>query len=392
MKKKIAIFGSTGSIGKNTLKVIANNPNSYDILALVANNNAKILIEQAKIAQPKFAVIANSKLYDKVVDGLKDFPQIKILHGIESVNEIAKIKCDLFICAIVGMQALRPTINAIRAGSNIGLANKECLVAAGDIMLKEAAENNIKLIPIDSEHNAIFQIFEHNNIKNIANITLTASGGPFFKLDASEMQNITKEQAIKHPKWSMGAKISVDSATMMNKALEIIEAYRLFPISCDQIKVVIHPESIIHGLVNYDDGSTLAMMSLPDMQVPISYAIGYPKRIKIRHQYLDLAKIGALNFYEADADKFPSLKLARDVLEIGKNAPCILNAANEVAVSRFLQDEIAFMDIFKINMEVLKMMNYNNINSLEDVMLFDRQAREIAFNLFKKDNGITISN
>ncbi len=392
MKKKIAIFGSTGSIGKNTLNVIANNPDSYEVTALIANNNAKTLIEQAKSTKPKFAVIANSALYDEVTDGLKEFPQIKILSGIESVNEIAKIKCDLFISAIVGMQALEPTINAIRAGSNIGLANKECLVAAGDVMLKEAAENNVKLIPIDSEHNAIFQIFEHKNIANINDITLTASGGPFFRLKPEEMHNITKEQAIKHPKWSMGAKISVDSATMMNKALEIIEAYRLFPVSFEKIKVVIHPESIIHGLVNYNDGSTLAMMSLPDMQVPISYAIGYPKRIKIKHKNLDLAKIGTLNFYEADENKFPSLKLARDVLEIGKNAPCILNAANEVAVSRFLKDEIAFTDIVKINIEVLKTMNYNNINSLEDVLLFDKEARSIAHNLLKGNNGITISN
>lgn len=382
-KKTISIFGSSGSIGRSATKVLLNSPESYEIIVLAVNNNIKNLISQAKVSRPKYAIVADESLFDELKEALINYPEIEVKAGVEAINEAAKIKCDLFISAIVGIAALQPTINAIRAGSNIGLANKECLVAAGDIMLKEAKDNNVKLLPIDSEHNAIFQIFENENLNLISDITLTASGGPFFKMDASDMKNITKEQAIKHPNWSMGAKISVDSATMMNKALEMIEAYRLFPVKPEQIRVVIHPESIIHGLVDYKDGSTLSMMSLPDMKVPISYAIGYPKRIKIKHRKLDLAKIGSLNFYEADEEKFTALKLARKALKIGGNAPCILNAANEVAVERFLNDEISFIDIVKINMEVLESISYHEINTLEDVLNFDKQARLIAKNLYK---------
>lgn len=383
MRKKIAIFGSTGSIGKSTLKVLQNNKQAYEVVALVANNDFKNFIEQLKLIKPKYGVIANQSHYQKVKDALKNQPETEILAGIEQVHEIAKIKCDLAIVAIVGMAALKVTLNAIEAGSNIGLANKECLVSAGDIILQKAQENKVKLLPIDSEHNAIFQIFEKENLDLIKNITLTASGGAFFKMDPKEMTKITKAQAIKHPNWSMGAKISVDSSTMMNKALEMIEAYRLFPIQKEQIKVVIHPQSIIHGLVDYFDGSTLAMMSLPDMQVPISYAIGYPERIKIKHQNLDLAKIGSLNFFEADENKFTALKLARQALEIGGNAPCALNAANEVAVERFLNDEILFTDIVKINLEVLEKVSYHKVNSLEDVLECDKKARLFAKNLLK---------
>ena len=392
-KKQISIFGSTGSIGKNTIEVLLNSPATYEIVALTANNEADSLAKQAKILQPKYVVIANQKLYSSLKNQLENYPQIEVLAGKEAINEVAKIKCDLFISAIVGIAALEPTINAIKAGSNIGLANKECLVAAGDIMLREAEVNKVKLIPIDSEHNAIFQIFENDNLELIDNITLTASGGPFFNMALKDMENITKEQAIKHPNWSMGAKISVDSATMMNKALEMIEAYRLFPVTSEQIKVIIHPESIIHGLVNYLDGSTLAMMSLPDMKVPISYAIGYPERIKIKYQKLDLAKVGVLNFHEASKRKFPALKLAKEVLDVGGNAPVILNASNEIAVSRFLNDEIKFTDIMKINMEVLESLPYNALSSLEDVYYFDQQARNLASNLLKNSpNGITATN
>lgn len=379
-KKKIAIFGSSGSIGKNAIEILRHNSDSYEIVTLVANNSYQILIEQAKLVQPKYVVIANEKFSQRVKEALTDYPNIEILSGFNQVNEVAKIKYDLFICAIVGMAALKPTINAIRVGSNIGLANKECLVAAGDIMIKEATDNKAKLIPIDSEHNAILQIFENDNLNLIEDIVLTASGGPFFEMDSKDFKNITKEQAIKHPNWSMGAKISVDSATMMNKALEMIEAYRLFPIRPEQIKTIIHPQSIIHGMVNYQDGSTLAMMSIPDMKVPISYALEYPKRLKIKHQKLDLAAIGKLDFFTADIDKFKALKLAQEVLKIGKNAPCILNAANEVAVEKFLQDKISFTNIIKINMEVLESFDYSDVSSIEDVIECDKQARLIANN------------
>ena len=378
MIKTVSIFGSTGSIGKNAIEVILNSPTSYKIIALTANRDVKSLAVQARKLLPKYVIISNPDHYLELKEALEDLPKIKVLAGEAAINEVAQIKCDLFLSAIVGMAALMPTINAIRAGSNIGLANKECLVSAGDIILKEAKKHKVKLIPIDSEHNAIYQIFENDHLDLIDNIVLTASGGPFFKYSLAQMKNITKELAIKHPNWQMGAKISVDSATMMNKGLEMIEAYHLFPVDKNQIDVVIHPESIIHGLVNYSDGSTLAMMSKPDMKTPISYALGFPKRIAIKHQKLDLAKIGSLNFFAPDEKKFPALKLARESMEIGGNAPCILNAANEIAVERFLHDKIAFSDITKIVVEVLERLPYSNISSLEDVLENDNKARKIA--------------
>ena len=376
--KTVSIFGSTGSIGRNAIEVILNSPKSYKIIALTANRDVKGLIKQVRILQPEYAVISDERFYSELKKALKDLPKIKVLAGEAAINEVAQIKCDLFLSAIVGMAALMPTINAIRAGSYIGLANKECLVSAGDIILKEAKKHKVKLIPIDSEHNAIYQIFENDHLDLIENIVLTASGGPFFKYSLAQMKNITKEQAIKHPNWQMGAKISVDSATMMNKGLEMIEAYRLFPVAKNQIDVVIHPESIIHGLVNYSDGSTLAMMSKPDMKTPISYALGFPKRIAIKHQKLDLAKIGSLNFFAPDEKKFPALTLAKKAMDVGGNAPCILNAANEIAVEKFLDDKIAFNDIIKIVVEVLERLPYSNISSLEDVLEIDNQARKIA--------------
>jgi 1-deoxy-D-xylulose-5-phosphate reductoisomerase len=302
IKKSVAIFGSTGSIGNNALQVIAQHSSQYQVVALVAGSDVKTLIKQAKIFKPKYVAINDEKHFaelKKSMAGLK----IEVLAGQKAINDLAKIKVDFFLSAIVGIAALIPTLNAIKAGCNIGMANKECLVAAGDLMLKAAKKSGSKILPIDSEHNAIFQIFEQQNLDKIERIILTASGGPFLNFSAAQMKNISVAQAVKHPNWSMGAKISVDSATMMNKALEVIEAYRLFPIGKEQIEIVIHPESIIHGLVDYADGSTLAMMSLPDMQVPISYALAYPKRITIKHPKLDLAKISRLNFLAPDAKK-----------------------------------------------------------------------------------------
>ncbi|MDA0902201.1 MAG: 1-deoxy-D-xylulose-5-phosphate reductoisomerase [Proteobacteria bacterium] len=381
MVKSITICGSTGSIGKSTIDVISNSPDSYKVVALTANKEVGSLIKQARILQPNYAVIADEKLYEQLKEGLADLKSVEVMAGFEAINQVASIKCDIFISAIVGMAALMPTVNAIRTGSNIGLANKECLVSAGDVILEEANKYGVKLIPIDSEHNAIFQIFENDHLQFIDNITLTASGGPFFKSSIEEMRHITKEQAVKHPKWSMGAKISVDSATMMNKGLEMIEAYRLFPIEKSQINVVIHPQSIIHGLVDYKDGSTLAMMSIPDMKVPISYAIAYPRRIEIAHEKLNLAKVGKLEFFEPDEQKFPALKLAKQVLETGGNAPTIFNAANEIAVDRFLKGQIAFSDITKIVVEVLESLPYSPASSLDEVIECDQKSRIHSQNL-----------
>ena len=380
MKKSLAIFGCTGSIGKNALQVVAQHLNDYQIVALVAGSDVKTLIKQAKIFKPEYVAINNIKHYQELKNGLAGL-KIEVLAGQKAINDLSQIRVDFFLSAIVGIAALIPTFNAIKSGSSIGMANKECLVAAGDLMLKAAKKSGAKILPIDSEHNAIFQIFEQQNLDKIERIILTASGGPFLNFSPTQMKNITIDQAIKHPNWSMGAKISVDSATMMNKALEVIEAYRLFPVKKEQIEIVIHPESIIHGLVDYCDGSTLAMMSLPDMQVPISYVLAHPKRISIKHPKLDLAKISKLNFLEPDTKKFPALKLVSEVLKVDGNSPCIFNAANEIAVERFLKGEIEFSKIVKIVAKVLEKLPHQKINNLEDVLICNDAAKKLAITL-----------
>ena len=378
MKKSIAVFGSTGSIGQNSLRVISEYPDIYQVDALVAGSNIKTLIKQARIFRPKYVAINNTSHYTELKEGLADFKQIEILSGSAAINNLANIKFDFFLSAIVGIAALIPTFNAVKSGSNIGMANKECLVAAGDLMLSEAKKSGSKILPIDSEHNAIFQVFEQHNLHKIDRITLTASGGPFLHYSSKEMKNITKEQAIKHPKWKMGKKISVDSATMMNKSLELIEAYRLFPIKKEQIEIIIHPESIIHGLVSYIDGATLAMLSNPDMRVPIAFALGYPQRIAIKYPKLDLAKISQFNFLSPNDKQFPALKMVKEVLEVDCSAPCVFNAANEVAVNRFLKDEIGFAEITKIIAKTLDKLPTRNITSVEDVIRYNQEAKDIA--------------
>lgn len=374
--KKIIIFGSTGSIGKNTIAVIQNDRERFEIIALTARTDAKTLAAQINLLQPKFAAIEDEKKLAELKSLVKS-RKTKLLAGREAILEIAKIKCDLVISAIVGSAGMLPTLNAIRTGSNIALANKESLVCAGKFLMREAKKHKVQIVPVDSEHNAIFQIFENKNLAAIENIILTASGGPFFNSDR-DFSKITVAEALKHPNWKMGAKITIDSATMMNKGLEMIEAFHLFPISKDQIKVLVHPQSIIHGLVNYKDGSTLAMMSKPDMQVPIAYALSYPKRMAIKHAPLDLAATQNLSFFAADEKKFPALKLCRETMMIDGNAPAILNAANEVAVEKFLQGEISFTDITKIVAKTLDKLPHKNVRLIEEVLEFDRLAREIA--------------
>lgn len=378
--KNIAIFGSTGSIGKNTIAVIKNAPEKFRVKILVAKNDVKTLISQALELNPEFVVIENSQHFDELKNALKNLKNCQILCGFEAILEVAKIHCDLMISAIVGSAGMLPTLNAIRAKTNIALANKESLVCAGNFLKQEAQENGVSIIPIDSEHNAIFQIFENDNLNLIDEIILTASGGPFFNSD-KKFSEITIAEALKHPNWQMGAKISIDSATMMNKGLEMIEAFYLFPISKKQIKILVHPQSIIHGIVNYGDGSTLAMMSLPDMQVPISHAINYPYRMKINHQKLDLAKLKKLEFFEVDENKFLSLKICREALDVEGNAPAILNASNEIAVERFLNSQITFDKIPQIVLETLNKIPYKKLDSIDDVLLIDKQARDFARNL-----------
>jgi 1-deoxy-D-xylulose-5-phosphate reductoisomerase len=377
--KRIAIFGSTGSIGKSTLAVIKNDLSKFKIITLVAKNDYKTLISQALEFNPQFVVIENEQYFELVKTALEN-TKIKVLAGSSSIIEVAKIKYDLVVSSIVGFAGMIPTLTAIQAGSNIALANKESLVCGGNFIIEEAKKNSVNILPVDSEHNAIFQIFEHKNIDLINDITLTASGGPFFNSNKNFNQ-ISKAEALKHPKWQMGAKISIDSATMMNKGLEMIEAFYLFPIKKSQINIIIHPQSIIHGLVNYQDGSTLAMMSLPDMQTPISFAINYPNRLKISHKKLDLVDLQKLEFFAVDENKFLAIKLCKQALEAEGNAPIILNASNEIAVDKFLNDEISFDKIPLIVNETLNKIPFKKLDSVEDILITDLQAREIAKNL-----------
>lgn len=377
LKKKISIFGSSGSIGKSTIEVVKNAPQNFEILALVAGNDVKTLISQALEIKPSYVVIENEKHFLELKEALSSLKNCQVLAGKNAILEVAKIKCDLFISAIVGAAGMLPTLAAIEVGSNIALANKESLVCAGIFLIEAAKKSGAKIIPVDSEHNAIFQIFENENLEAIDSITLTASGGPFFNKDI-DFSKITVKQALKHPNWQMGAKISIDSATMMNKGLEVIEAFHLFPVKKDQIKILVHPQSIIHGMVEYKDGSTLAMMSKPDMQVPISHALSYPKRMTIKHDRLDLAKLGNLTFFETNEKKFPALRICREVMEVDGNFPVILNAANEIAVERFLKGEITFDKITVIIEKTLEKIQHKILFSLDEVIEFDLEARAIA--------------
>ena len=358
-----------------SLEVIRQNLDLYSVDALIAGSDHKTLIIQAKEFRPKYVGLANEKFYEELKSEL---PNCQIIVGEGAINDLAKNKCDLFLSAITGIKALIPTINAIQSGSNIAIANKECLVSAGEIIMQEIKKNKVDLIPVDSEHNAIHQIFEYQNLNLINQITLTASGGPFLNKSLKELKNVTVEEAVNHPNWKMGRKISIDSATMMNKGLEVIEAAMIFPIRNDQIDVIIHPESIIHGLVSYQDGATLAMMNPPDMKIPISYALKINQRLKINHKKLDLTEISKLNFIKPDFNRFRALKLAFEVLEEGGNKLPILNAANEIAVEKFLKGEIKFVDIIDLVEEVLNKISYQKINSLNDVLYFDKRAREIC--------------
>jgi 1-deoxy-D-xylulose-5-phosphate reductoisomerase len=375
--KLISIFGSTGSIGKNVIEIVKNNPKTFEVLSLVAGSDVETLIAQALLLKPSYVVVRDKKYFSKLKSALKTLKKTEILCGEKAILDVAKIRCDLFISAIVGAAGMLPTLAAIKAGSHIALANKESLVCAGEFLMSEAKKKKVKIIPVDSEHNAIFQIFENENLEKISDITLTASGGPFFN-SQKDFKNISVAEALKHPKWKMGAKISIDSATMMNKGLEMIEAFHLFPVAKNQIKILVHPQSILHGMVNYRDGSSLAMLSLPDMKVPISYALAFPKRMEIKHEKLDLARIGKLEFFAADEKKFPAIKICREVLNAGGSAPAVLNAANEIAVERFLKGEITFDKITKIVAKTLEKISHKKLFSIEEAIFFDEKARVIS--------------
>ncbi len=384
-KKTISIFGSTGSIGRSSISFIKDNPLHFKVFALAAKSNFNLLAKQARELRPEYIIIVDEDKYSKLKELLVDLKDIKILSGFESLLEISRIKCDLVISAIVGAIGIKPTLESIKAGSNIALANKESLICGGRFLKDIAQENNVKIIPIDSEHNAILQIFERNNLFNIADITLTASGGPFFFSDY-DLNKVTIDQAIKHPNWSMGAKISVDSATMMNKGLELIEAYYLFPVKIEQLNAIIHPQSIIHGMVNYNDGSTLSVMSLPDMRIPISYALSYPKRMSVNIDKIDLSKIQKLEFFALDNKRFPAINLCLNALKLGGNMIISLNAANEIAVQNFLNKNLSFARITDFVNDFLEKIEFKEINSIDEVIEYDIWARNFAKSLLKKYN------
>ncbi len=375
--KTVTVLGSTGTIGQNTLKIIEWQNGAMELNAITAGNNVALLIEQAKRFKPKLAVIAESSHYAELKNALTG-TGVEVACGSQAVIDAAALDADIVMSAIVGAAGLKPTLAAISKGTTVALANKECLVCAGELVMKEVAKHKATLLPVDSEHSAIFQLLDEHNIAHVATVTITASGGPFRGWSMEQMRGVTPAQAVKHPNWTMGAKISVDSATLMNKGLELIEAFHLFPLAAEQLQVLVHPQSIIHCLVQMVDGSVLAQLSMPDMCTPIAYAMAWPQRIAAPVKKLDLAAIGKLEFSAPDADAFPAVRIAREVLNSGGSAATVLNAANEVAVNRFLKNEIGFLDIVAIVEKTLGRLAACPLNTIDDVFDCDAQARRFA--------------
>ena len=381
--KRIALFGSTGSIGKQALEVISANPDKFSVEVLTANNNEETLIQQALLHQPNIVVIAEENKYQKVKDALAQ-TDIKVFAGEKALEEVAAMDVyDLMLAAIVGYAGLKPTLQAIKAGKPIALANKETLVVAGDIVMRTAVENRVPIIPVDSEHSAIFQCLVGELRNPIEKVILTASGGPFLGRKPNYLLNVRREHALQHPNWSMGAKISIDSATLMNKGLEMIEAKWLFNLKPEQIQIVIHPQSIIHSMVQFMDGSIKAQMGLPDMKLPIQYALAFPKRIANNFPRLDFRKFNSLTFEEPDYRTFRNLGLAIDALKTGGNLPCVMNAANEIAVYAFLRNRIGFMDMTDIIEKTMQKVSFLKEPTLEDYFESDGEARHYAADMIK---------
>lgn len=388
--KGICILGATGSIGVNTLDVAARHPEKYKIVALSANGQVDRLVEQCEQYQPEYAVMANEKAAKELASKLKSKnSSVQVLSGIEGLEKIASLpQVDYVMAAIVGAAGLKPTLAAARAGKRILLANKEALVMSGQIFMDEVKKNNAELLPIDSEHNAIFQCLPEDYEKGFAEsgitkILLTGSGGPFRTKVLNELESVTPDQACAHPNWSMGRKISVDSATMMNKGLEIIEACWLFNTNPDNIQVVVHPQSVIHSMVQYSDGSVLAQLGQPDMRTPIAHALAWPERIESGVEKLDFFSISKLEFEQPDYERFPCLRLAEESIRKGGTAPAILNAANEVAVASFLDNELKFTDIAYIVEQTLSNLTSRPADSLTEILEDDLSARKEAKQLIQ---------
>ena len=378
-KKQIAILGSTGSIGTQALKVIEEHPDLYEAYALTANNQVELLAEQARKFMPAAVVIANEAKYLQLKEMLADLP-IQVYAGADALCEIVEAKpIDVVLASMVGYAGLRPTMNAIRAGKAIALANKETLVVAGELINALAQQYKTPILPVDSEHSAIFQCLEPNNA--LEKVILTASGGPFRQFTMEQLQHVTKEQALKHPNWEMGAKITIDSATMMNKGFEVIEAKWLFGVRPDQIEVVVHPQSIIHSMVQYEDGAVKAQLGMPDMRLPIQYAFSYPQRIKASFDRLDFSKMTELTFEQPDTNRFRCLALAYEALNRGGNMACIVNAANEVVVSAFLKDRISFLRMSEVIEQSMAKVSFIQTPIYEDYVATDAEARRVAESL-----------
>ena len=375
--RSVTILGSTGSVGCNTLDLIARQPEAFAVEALTANGSAVRLAEQARRVGAKLAVVADETRYQDLKEALAG-SGIEAAAGALALTEAAARPADWVMAAIVGAAGLEPTLAAVRRGAIVALANKECLVSAGDLMMAEVRGNGATLLPVDSEHSAIFQVFEFDRADKVDRIILTASGGPFLGMDLAEMAGVTPEQAVAHPNWDMGAKISVDSATMMNKGLELIEAYHLFPVPEERIEILVHPQSVIHSMVAYVDGSVLAQMGTPDMRTPIAYALGWPERMEAPATRLALEEIGDLTFEAPDPARFPALRVARHALQTGGGAPTILNAANEVAVQSFLSGRIGFLDIVRTVEHTLETAPNGKLENMDDVGEADAAARRIA--------------
>jgi len=385
--RRVAVLGSTGSVGRNTVELLAADPGAYQVEALVAHKNAALLAEQARKLGARYAAVADDTQYSELKAALAG-SGIATGAGAAAVVEAAARPSDWVMAAIVGAAGLQPTLAAVRRGAMVALANKEALVCAGALVTDEAKRCGARLIPVDSEHNAIFQVFAFEQRAAIERIILTASGGPFLKRSYAEMADATPEQAVAHPNWRMGAKISVDSATMMNKGLEIIEAHHLFALPSERLDVVVHPQSVVHGLVCYSDGSVLAQLGSPDMRTPIANALGWPDRIAAPSPRLDLAKVAQLTFEAPDPVRFPALRLARAALEEGRGAPVVLNAANEVAVASFLDRRVGFLDIVRIVERTLEALAGADVASLDDVFALDGEARAAARRVIGNGLGV----
>jgi len=376
--RNIAILGSTGSIGTQALEVIGANPQHFQVELLTANGNADLLIQQAIKFKPNTVVIADETKYAYVKEALSSEP-VKVFTGLSAITELmASDDIHVVLTAMVGFAGLAPTLAAIQNKKTIALANKETLVVAGELITELAIKNKVAILPVDSEHSAIFQCLAGETINPIEKIILTASGGPFRGKKTKDLLHITKAQALKHPNWTMGAKITIDSASLMNKGLEMIEAKWLFELNPSQIEVIVHPQSIIHSIVQFCDGSMKAQMGLPDMKLPIQYALAYPQRIKSDFPRFDFLNYSQFTFEQPDEKTFQCLKLARTAMESGGNAPCILNAANEIAVASFLADELGFLQIAEVIEETLQKMPWKKVKDIEEFFEIDKQARELT--------------